>query len=247
MADQLVIPGQVCFPQGQPHSWHYQPGRAAFHAVPFAILIAAGIHVGLLFLNGRTPDPLTGPIEKSAPIGVVVIQKTAPLEEPEVVQADAPRKKPEAGAYVPTLPDAPSPAIDKGFVQPMAYSTLTPTSEAVTVTTIPVGSHAAGVDAESISGIFDPTHLDRAPEAVFQPPPAFPPHLKREGTATVAVEFVVDAEGKVASAKVLESSHPGFEKPAILGVMRWQFRPGMKHGRAVATRMVVPLIFRVEE
>ena len=48
-------------------------------------------------------------------------------------------------------------------------------------------------------------------------------------------------------ARVVEASYPGFEDAAIMGVMRWQFRPGMKGGKRVSTRMLVPLIFRIVE
>jgi hypothetical protein len=46
---------------------------------------------------------------------------------------------------------------------------------------------------------------------------------------------------------VIDATYPGFEDAAIVGVMRWQFRPGIKGGKRVATRMVVPIIFRVVE
>jgi periplasmic protein TonB len=74
----------------------------------------------------------------------------------------------------------------------------------------------------------------------------FPRNLKNEvSRATVTVEFIVDPTGKVTFAKVTDASYPGFDDAAIVGVMRWQFRPGMKGGKRVSTRMIVPLIFRV--
>jgi protein TonB len=65
--------------------------------------------------------------------------------------------------------------------------------------------------------------------------------------AEVVVDFIVDNKGKVSWAVVRSSTHEGFEDAAILGVSRWQFKPGKKKGRAVNTRMRVPLRFRITE
>jgi hypothetical protein len=43
----------------------------------------------------------------------------------------------------------------------------------------------------------------------------------------------------------VSATFPGFESASVAGVSRWQFRPGMKAGKKVNTRMRVPLIFRV--
>jgi protein TonB len=74
----------------------------------------------------------------------------------------------------------------------------------------------------------------------------FPFNLKREAiTGQVRVEFVVDTEGRVRNAFVIETTHPGFDEAALTGVSRWRFRPGYKNGRKVNTRMQVPILFRI--
>lgn len=61
----------------------------------------------------------------------------------------------------------------------------------------------------------------------------------------VYVEFVVDTAGNVTRSKVLRSSCPTYDQEALRMVQamkRW--KPAMHKGRAVACRMVLPVIFR---
>lgn len=39
----------------------------------------------------------------------------------------------------------------------------------------------------------------------------------------------------------------GFERPALDGVVRWKFRPGMKLGRKVNTRVIQPIDFSIND
>jgi periplasmic protein TonB len=81
-----------------------------------------------------------------------------------------------------------------------------------------------------------------------QPTPLYPPALKREGlTATVRVEFIVDIRGQVLDPFVVDSTHHGFDEAAVAGVLRWKFKPGVRMGRRVNTRMQVPIIFKVAD
>jgi periplasmic protein TonB len=63
----------------------------------------------------------------------------------------------------------------------------------------------------------------------------------------VVVRFVVDAQGAVRRARVVQSSRAEFEGPALRAVERWRFRPGRKAGRAVATWMEVPIAFALPD
>jgi protein TonB len=63
----------------------------------------------------------------------------------------------------------------------------------------------------------------------------------------VVVGFIVDSSGNVVQAYVVRSSHREFEQPAVQAVSRWKFRPGRKGGRAVNTRMQVPIIFSITD
>jgi protein TonB len=44
---------------------------------------------------------------------------------------------------------------------------------------------------------------------------------------------------------VTDSSHHGFDDAAMVGVSKWKFRPGMKAGRKVNTRVRQMITFTV--
>lgn len=99
-----------------------------------------------------------------------------------------------------------------------------------------------------IKDLFNLEDLDEEPTPLLQRPPEFRYKYKHTVKyAEVVVDFIVDNKGKVSWAVVRSSTHEGFEDAAILGVSRWQFKPGKKKGRAVNTRMRVPLRFRITE
>jgi periplasmic protein TonB len=69
-------------------------------------------------------------------------------------------------------------------------------------------------------------------------PPAYPRDAARAGvTGFVQLEVLVNADGTVRSAKVLESKPKGlFEAAAVAAVMRWKFKPKVVNGQPVAQR-----------
>ncbi|HLP24245.1 MAG TPA: TonB family protein, partial [Acidobacteriota bacterium] len=76
--------------------------------------------------------------------------------------------------------------------------------------------------------------------------PAFPYGLRQQvSEAKVTLEFIVDANGEVVAPMVTDSSHRGFDDAAIIGVSKWKFRPGMKAGRKVNTRVRQAITFTV--
>jgi periplasmic protein TonB len=232
-----------------PGVWRYDGGRRSPRVPVLAILIAASVHAfGLLGFNER-PAPKQISTGEDASFLLIEMPELEELEEPEILEAsDGEVQEVEASSYVPMLADVPTAIVDTSFVQEIDFSSLAPRPEfdASKVVTIPRGPRSGGVRPESMKDIFSLKDLDRVPEPVFQPPPVFPRNLKNEvSRATVTVEFIVDPTGKVTFAKVTDASYPGFDDAAIVGVMRWQFRPGMKGGKRVSTRMIVPLIFRV--
>jgi len=60
----------------------------------------------------------------------------------------------------------------------------------------------------------------------------------------VVLEFVVTKEGDVVNAKVVESTHPDFEAPALEAVRSMKFAPEMKDGIPHETRMRLPMSFQ---
>jgi protein TonB len=145
--------------------------------------------------------------------------------------------------------DVPQLARPTDFVQQLNFASLLeqPDFSKLSIYVVPENIQSSGRNlAEQFGRIFNLNDLDRVPEPVLQPAPAFPVALRREvDTARVVVEFIVDVHGQVLHPVVIESTHVGFEDPALRGVGRWKFRAGVKAGRKVNTRMRVPILFRL--
>ena len=70
--------------------------------------------------------------------------------------------------------------------------------------------------------------------------------MKQAGiSGSARVIFIVDENGRVRSPRIDSSTHREFEQPSIDAVLQWKFEPGMKDGRAVKTRMMLPLKFNL--
>lgn len=216
--------------------------------IAVALAAAAAVHVGVLF--GHRPAP-PKPIAAPALIEVAfALPAIAEIEEPEDVVDDATAEATEEGVQVPMLADLPQAVSAHDFVQQIDFSTLVekPNFEAAKVIAIPEGIRRGVATFDRSRPIFDLRDLDRHPAPIFQPAPRYPANLRREGiSGRVVVQFIVDAEGHVHQPVVIDSTDYQFNAAAVDGVTRWRFRPGIRAGQKVNTRMEVPLIFRVGE
>ena len=213
-----------------------------------AVLISASLHAGLLLGIG---PPRKKVAARPADDGAFMIRLTVPdikdLEEPEPLPTDeAPPV--DLGIVVPMQADVPQLARPTDFVQQLNFASLIdqPDFSKLKVYVVPENIRTSGKLSEQLGKIFNLSDLDRVPEPVLQPPPYFPVSMRREAqTGTVAVEFIVDTQGRVLEPIVIESTHSGFDEAALAGVSRWKFRPGYKGGRKVNTRMRVPIVFKL--
>lgn len=74
----------------------------------------------------------------------------------------------------------------------------------------------------------------------------YPPLLRDAGmTGVVQVQVVVAPDGTVRSASVESATHELFAAPAAAVAARMRFRPAMKDGRPVATRLIIPIAFEL--
>jgi TonB family protein len=248
---RVRVPLPVASAANEPHAWRYQiPGGRRGGRLILAIGVAGGLHaLALLGFNTKAPTVVVAPPDQPL-IELSLVADVAKLEEPELVDASEPGEAAPADAgYVPMLADIPMTVdVSTAFVQQMDFSSLQPKTDlsAAKVVSIPSSIRRGGGTGQGLKEIFSLAQLDRIPEALFQPPPVFPAALRKDvETARVEVEFVVTAKGEVTDVQVVSATFPGFENASIAGVSRWQFRPGMKAGKKVNTRMRVPLIFRV--
>lgn len=231
-------------------SWRYEPVLPLVKIPWIPLIISASAHALVMFGFNQ---PATAPVAASAGEDyTIALMEMPPVEElkdepDEIFDGDKPEEL-DPGAFVPTQADIPSIVTDATFLQQMDYQSLLPKPDfdAAKVVSIPTHIGRGGVDPSKMKDLFNLNELDRVPTPLLQQPPVFPAQYKSEVShAEVLVEFIVDKNGKVPWAKAVSSSHRGFEDAAVLGVSRWQFRPGMKNGQRVATRMQVPLRFRV--
>lgn len=99
----------------------------------------------------------------------------------------------------------------------------------------------------TLSNFVDFDKLDKKPEARVQSPPSYPFEMKRQGIeGRVVLEFLVNSDGTVSDPFEKSSTHREFVKPAIDAVLKWKFKPGMKNGKAVSTRMQIPIGFKLD-
>jgi|WetSurMetagenome_2_1015567.scaffolds.fasta_scaffold602668_2 periplasmic protein TonB len=77
----------------------------------------------------------------------------------------------------------------------------------------------------------------------------YPEEAMKEGVeGRVLVKFVVDKQGIVTEAKVIEGIGKGCDEEAMRVVnMLKQFKPGIKDGKPVNTKLVVPIMFKLAD
>jgi protein TonB len=206
--------------------------------------LAIGFLVSLLIFVGapmisywaKSGPPKPKPPEEIPHIALVM-PKVEPEEEEVVDQSAATAP---ADIAPPMQTDVPQLVTDTSFVQKLEP----PPPEGMAIDrgaiTVPVGVGGFGKGGQ----IFDPSMLDQQPIATYQPHPLYPYDMKKQGiSGQVVVEFILNAEGNVQSAFAVSSTQHEFEASAIQAVSKWRFRPGRRGGRAVNTRMQVPIVF----
>jgi periplasmic protein TonB len=113
------------------------------------------------------------------------------------------------------------------------------------------GGQVGGVPGGVLGGVIGGTgtgpvmDYDTPPRPIKQPRPQYPQEAfikKIEGT--VLVEILIDAQGRVARARVVQSV-PMLDAAALQTVYQWVFMPAMKHGKPVATLAHIPVAFRI--
>jgi protein TonB len=255
LADTPLRPPPLPTPKlpgaASPSAVRYAGRRNSRSVVVAAILISAGLHAGLILGIGPARKKVAAPVKDENIIALrLAMPDVKELEEPEPAPTnDAP--PPDLGIVVPMQADVPQLARPNDFVQAINFASLLeqPDFSKMNVYAIPEHIRSSGSKfAEQIGKIFNLDDLDRAPEPVLQPAPTFPIAMRREAqTATVVIEFIVDVTGRVLDPVIFESTHHGFNDAALAGVSRWKFRPGMKTGRKVNTRMRVPIVFKFSD
>ena len=93
-----------------------------------------------------------------------------------------------------------------------------------------------------------PLVTDNAPILRTWIPPVYPADaLKEKIDGTVQVRFIVDAQGRVTTVRVLEAGVPQLNEAALAAVRGWEFLPGIEDGKPAAYCLDVPVEFSPAE
>lgn len=98
-----------------------------------------------------------------------------------------------------------------------------------------------------MGGEFSLNQVDQAPTPIRKVTPEFPEAARKLGASgKVLLKFLVKADGSVTQASVVTASPKGlFDGSALKAVCQWRFTPGIYHGHAVATWVMLPVNFRL--
>jgi len=198
-------------------------------------------YVRALLYNPPPPPP--APLPK----GSALVQKAEPAKpttpdptprKPEL-EVQIPQEKPlEPEAKVPESEQAGSPTgSDIGLAEGMEGGV-----EGGVVGGVPGGVLGGVVGGTGDGPVMD---YDSPPRPIKMTRPQYPQEAfvkKIEGT--VEVEILIDANGRVVSARVVRSI-PLLDAAAVQTVYQWIFSPAMKNGRPVSTRAMAPVTFRI--
>jgi TonB family protein len=82
------------------------------------------------------------------------------------------------------------------------------------------------------------------PVPLSQKAPMYPWEMQRFAIpAEVLVDFTLDDHGKVQDPRILRSTNPSFDEPALDAVAKWRFKPATRDGKPVSLHMQVPVVF----
>lgn len=213
-----------------------------------AIAISAGLHaVALLGFNRHAPARKTVVAEEPVEQMLMMPELKDPEEDkPKELNDDDQVSAPAVS--VPMLADIPNQVpVDASFIQQLDPTIpLKSDPMAGKLVAIPVNIQHGRPDESGIKNLFNISELDRVPEPVVQAQPDYPFELKRAGIdGRVRAGFIVDSQGNVILPYIVSATNSGFERAAIDAVKKWKFRPGMKNGRKVNTRVEQPIDFKV--
>lgn len=112
-----------------------------------------------------------------------------------------------------------------------------------------VPSHAVGDPIPSEQPfVYDISQVDVIPISTYQARPRYPTELRRRrigGESTII--FTIRADGIVTDASVVKATDAGFGEAALEAVLKWRFRPARVRNVPVDCRMMVPIVFSLNE
>jgi periplasmic protein TonB len=214
--------------------------------IVFSVLFHVGFLWGGDLIWGGAPPVVTQQVEEAPTVDIVMPEILE--EEPEIYEMTDEGTAEEIPDFAPPMQaDIPSVTIEANFVQKVQPPPPPGIDRPTGVVTIPKTSAGRNIGA-GMKDLFNIADLDQQPAARFQAKPVYPFEMRRAGIqGEVLVGFIVDTNGDVREAYAIRSTQREFEQAAVQAVQKWKFRPGRKGGRAVNTRMQVPIVFSISD
>jgi protein TonB len=211
------------------------------------IAVSVLLHVGFLYGEKLWPKGKAVVVEKQEEEQIIRME-LPPLPPEELDEVEELEDEPAPSELAPpTLIDMPTVVPLNAMTQPIQPPPPPGLEVAKGAVSIPVTRPGANF-GKGMKDLFDISNLDQVPQPRVQVQPQYPFEMRRAGiSGEVLVAFIVGTTGDVVDAYAVKSTQREFEAPAVQAVLKWKFRPGRKSGRAVNTRMQVPIVFNLSD
>lgn len=226
-----------------------------------ALCAALATHAGLFFLLHAAGTGAPRPTE-AVPLavelwpggamagpGALALTAAAPAKTPPARPAAArllPRAQPNAASAAAEPANIADTSVDHAAEWPLSGATASPGAQAAQPSS-GMQDGAGGAADGHVGGAAVAARYDAA--YLRNPPPEYPPVARRRGEAgTVLLSVWVEADGRAGEVSVRQGSGSArLDRAALDAVRRWRFVPAKNGGVALASRIEVPIIFRLED
>jgi protein TonB len=205
------------------------------------LTIAAGVHVALLSLPLIAPEALPPRVLRLDPFRLAptpVVRPPQPPEPPPVIP-EAPPRVATRRIPVPELPEPrplPRPLAPLPVELPARPQRLAPLDDLPLPAAPPAAPEAV---TDFGPGIEAPRRLSGAP-------PVYTEMARRvRAGGVVVVEAIIDRDGRVVEARALQGLPWGLTESALRAVEGWRFAPARRHGRPLAVRYQLTVVFEL--
>ena len=181
--------------------------------------------------------------------GALALTAAAPAKTPPARPAAArpqPRAQPNAASAAAEPASIADTSLDHAAEWPLSGATASPGAQAAQPSS-GMQDGAGGAADGHVGGAAVAARYDAA--YLRNPPPEYPPVARRRGEAgTVLLSVWVEADGRAGEVSVRQGSGSArLDRAALEAVRRWRFVPAKNGGVALASRIEVPIVFRLED
>ncbi len=93
-----------------------------------------------------------------------------------------------------------------------------------------------------------PGYVDQPAIPTFKAPPVYPYDMRRRGiSGDVVLLVTVYPDGVAHEISVVEATDPAFGEATVRAVKHWKFQPARLHGAPIASKVKVPMHFRLSD